>query len=67
MRFVPGLGSPFPPTGLDLGSLWICHLVKENTYFINTENLTNLILELQKGARHPHYNFDFINKIKVKI
>ena len=27
----------------------------------------NKILELQKGAKHPHCNFDFINKIEVKI
>ena len=27
----------------------------------------DVILELQKGAKRPHCNFEFINKIEVKI
>ena len=38
-----------------------------NTVFDLTEILWNKILELQKGARHPYFNFYFRKTIKVKF
>ena len=34
---------------------------------LHSLNLSNLIQKLHKAAKWPQYNWDFMNKIKVKI
>ena len=46
----------------------IDHVMKLNYLLKNVTKFKVIsILELQKGAKRPHCNFDFINKIEVKI
>ena len=50
-----------------MGSSMIKEPGSYNTVFHFTEIWWNKISELQKGTKIPRFNFDFINKIEVKM